>query len=136
MRRRAGIAVIATAAVVALLLTACGSGSSGSKRPTTTARLAIVQPTSAEVTGADITLQMSLTGATVVPPTQTTGLRGDQGHIHVSLDGKLISMAYGLTQPVTGLTPGTHTIQAEFVASDHLPFANRVTAAVVFQAKS
>jgi hypothetical protein len=134
--RRLRIACLTLAAVIALIFNACGSGGSGSKRPTTHARLAIVQPTSAEVTGADTTLQLALTGATVVPPTQTTGVRGDQGHIHVSLDGKLISMTYGLTQPVTNLTPGTHTIQAEFVASDHLPFSNRVTAAVVFQAKA
>ena len=50
----------------------------------------------------------------------------------MSVDGKLVTMTYGLSQQLH-LTPGTHTVQAEFVASDHRPFANRVVAAVVFQ---
>ncbi len=33
-------------------------------------------------------------------------------------------MLYGTTQTVTGLTPGLHTIAAEFVAANHIPFAN------------
>jgi hypothetical protein len=31
--------------------------------------------------------------------------------------------------------PGQHTVQAEFVATDHQPFSNRVLAAVVFVAR-
>ena len=33
------------------------------------------------------------------------------------------------------LTAGAHTLEAEFVASDHLPFANRVVAAVTFDVR-
>ncbi len=81
-----------------------------------------------------VDLKLALTGATVVSPSQVTGIDPTYGHIHVSVDGKLVSMTYGLSQQLH-LTPGTHTVQAEFVASDHRPFANRVVAAVVFQAR-
>jgi hypothetical protein len=30
------------------------------------------------------------------------------------------------------LQPGPHTLQAEFVATDHLPFANRPNTTIVF----
>src|SRR5262245_66684394 len=117
MARRALVPLIAA---VALLAAACSSGgSSGSAkgRPSTNARLEIVSPTPSQVTGPDITLKFNLIGATVVPPQQVTGpLRGDQGHIHVKLDGTLVSMAYGTEQPLTNLAPGQHTVQAEFVA--------------------
>jgi hypothetical protein len=124
-------------AVVALLLTAgCGGGGSsssgaGAARPTTPARLQIVAPTPNETTGPNVTVKLDLIGAKIVP--QTTGpLRPDEGHIHVSLDGKLVSMAYGTEQDLPNLAPGPHSLQAEFVATDHAPFANRVLAAVLF----
>ncbi len=119
---------------VALVAGACSSG--GSKdRPTTSARLQILEPEPNAVTGPDVTIQLALTGAQIVQAS-TGPLRGDQGHIHVSIDGKLISMAYGTTQDLHGLTPGPHTMTAEFVATDHQPFKNRVVAAVLFQVQS
>ena len=33
------------------------------------------------------------------------------------------------------LTPGQHSVQVDFVAVDHVPFRNRVTAAVLFTVK-
>lgn len=63
----------------------------------------------------------------------TGPLRGDEGHIHVSVDGKLISMAFGTTQDLHDVAAGPHTMSAEYVATDHVPFANRVVAAVLFQ---
>lgn len=116
-----------------LMLGACGGGGSSSApaRPTTPARLQIVAPTPNEVTGPNITVKLDLMGAKVVP--QTTGpLHPDEGHIHVSLDGKLVSMAYGTEQDLPNLAPGKHSLQAEFVATDHVPFANRVVAGVLF----
>jgi hypothetical protein len=55
--------------------------------------------------------------------------------VHLSLDGTLVSMTYGLVQEVSvqGLAPGRHTLQAEFVANDHGPFDPRVTSTVVFR---
>jgi hypothetical protein len=121
--------------VLAVLVTgaACGSKTQvTSNRPTTTARIQIVKPTPNEVTGSNITVEINLVGGRVVPQT-TTNLRPDEGHIHLSLDGKVVSMAYGATQDLTGLTPGSHTLQAEFVAADHAPFKNRPVAAVLFK---
>jgi hypothetical protein len=51
------------------------------------------------------------------------------------MDGKLVVMSYGTATRVTGLSPGEHTLQAEFVANDHLPFADRVVAAAIFTVK-
>ena len=122
--------------ILIVALGACGSSGVQGGRPTTQATLQIVSPTPNEVTGTTVNLTMRLTGATVVPPAQVGGkIVPTQGHIHVSLDGKLISMAYGTTQVVPNLTPGPHTLQAAFVASDHQPFANSVVAAVIFTVK-
>ena len=122
--------------VVALgTLAACSGSSSG--RPATAATLQILTPApNAAVTGGDVDLDMRLQHAKVVPAYQVGGtIRPDRGHIHVSVDGQVTQMFYGVGQKVPNLTPGQHTIQAEFVASDHLPFSNRVVAAVTFEVK-
>jgi hypothetical protein len=124
------------AALTLALASGCGGGESsgssgGAARPTTPARLQILAPTPNEVTGPNITVKLALTDAKVVP--QTTGpLRPDEGHIHVSLDGQLVSMAYGTEQDLPNLASGPHALQAEFVATDHAPFAQPVVAAVLF----
>ena len=144
-RRRSRFSVTIAVVAVALVSAAfagCGkSGSSGSSsggaRPTSAARLQIMQPTPNQVTGPDVTVQLQVSGGEVVPLAQVTGpLRGDQGHIHVSLDGNLVSMTDKASTDLHGLTPGSHTIQAEYVAVDHQPFKNRVIAAVIFQVHS
>lgn len=124
--------VLATATTIG----ACGGGTSTktATRPATTARLQILQPSPNDATGPDITIKLNLLGARVVQATKGK-LGPDQGHIHVSLDGKLVSMAYGTTQDLHGLKPGAHSVQAEFVAIDHVPFRNRVIAAVLFTVK-
>ena len=118
----------------AVTLGACSPKTQPSaKRPPTNARLEITSPTPDSTVPPDFTLTMNLIGATVVPATVTgKPLRGDEGHIHVNLDGKLISMTYGTTQDLHNIAPGPHNIQAEFVATDHAPFANRVIVAVAF----
>jgi hypothetical protein len=128
-------APLALALILAVITGACGSGKSGATRPTTSARLEILSPAPNAVTGPDITIQLALTGGQIVQAA-TGPLRGDQGHIHVSVDGKLISMAYGTTQDLHGLAAGPHTLTAEYVATDHAPFANRVVAAVLFQVQA
>lgn len=123
--------------VLATVVTAgaCGGGSGGSSGPRLNddARLEIVAPAPSAIMPATFKLELNLIGAKVVPPEQTgTPTRGDEGHIHVTLDGRLISMTYGLSQDLNNLAGGPHNLQAEFVATDHAPFANRVIVAVAF----
>ena len=135
---------VRTAVVVLLTAAACGGGSNGeptasppapSVRPSSPATIAIVQPKSgAVIHGSTVHLVVSLKGAHVVKPT-TTHIVPTQGHIHVYLDNKLISMNYGLTQTIPGIKPGTHILQVEFVASDHLPWNPRIIAAAQFTVK-
>jgi hypothetical protein len=54
--------------------------------------------------------------------------------MHVTLDGKLLTILAGLEYKVTGLTPGSRILQVEFVAGDHGPFNPRVLATVTFTA--
>jgi hypothetical protein len=115
-------------------LGACSGSSSG--RPETSATLQIVAPAPNAVSGPNVDLRLRLHGARIVPASQVGGkVRPDRGHIHVSVDGQITQMYYGLHQEVPGLSPGPHTIQAEFVASDHASFANRVVAAVSFEVR-
>ena len=100
-------------------------------RPESAATLAIASPTPGEhVTGSTLHVRIRLTGGTIVPQT-STDLKPDKGHVHLSLDGKVVSMAYGVEQDVT-VTTGTHLLTAEFVATDHFPFNPRVLKTVTF----
>jgi hypothetical protein len=123
--------------VVVALAAACGgSGAStaGAARPRTPAHLEILAPAPNAVTGPDTTVRIALTGARLVPGTQVGGaIRPRLGHIHVSVDGQVVAMINRLSVPLQALAPGQHVVSAEFVASDHLPFANRVVAATTFR---
>jgi hypothetical protein len=141
----------AALALAALVLAGCSSGGSSSggqsgsgqasattagataDRPSSTGKLTILAPRNGQIVkGTDLTLKLELTGAKIVPAT-TTKIQPDQGHVHVMLDGKLISMNYKLSEKLPKLSPGTHLIQVEFVASDHLPFDPRVLTQAAFQ---
>jgi hypothetical protein len=107
-----------------------------SARLTSTAPLAIDEPSAGQpvpATEARFEVIMTLDGGTIVDTASTT-LTPDTGHIHLSLDGALVSMTYGLVQlvDIRGLSPGEHTLEAEFVAADHGPFDPRVTARTTF----
>jgi hypothetical protein len=82
------------------------------------------------VSGPVLRVRLRLTGAEVVPQTSTQ-LTPDKGHIHLSVDGKVVSMLYGADQDVP-VTPGVHLLQAEFVATDHFPFNPRVLTTITF----
>jgi hypothetical protein len=130
-------------ACCALLLAACGgdgggatdtTGSTG-KRPSSPAKLSIVDPHVGEVVeGSSVDLRVKLQEAKLVPTT-TTDIVPDEGHLHVLLDDRLISMTEGLEQTIPDVTPGPHRIQVEFVASDHVPFDPRIVAVVAFEVK-
>jgi hypothetical protein len=97
-------------------------------RPRSTATITMVEPApGAVITGDRLRVKVELTGGRIILETKTT-LTPDEGHIHVLLDGKTVSMAYGLDQEVP-VTKGPHLLQAEYVAADHFPFNPRVLVA-------
>ena len=129
--------------VVALVLAACtlsGSGvdpssttpATAGPRPASPAVVKIVEPKNGAtepVSGAK--LDISLTGAKLTSVT-SQDISPTEGHLHVSVDDRLISMTSGLTPTLPDLTPGRHTIRVEFVAADHLPFDPRVVTEAFF----
>ena len=143
--------VTALPVVAAVLATACGGGSgatppltpTGSRpnpatRPSTPATLDIRQPTNGEVlTGAPATIhvKVKLTGARIVPAT-TTHIVPTQGHLHVYLDGRIVSMNFSTNATVGNVRAGVHRLVVEFVASDHFPFNPDVRQTVTFDVTS
>jgi hypothetical protein len=124
----------AVLAALLLLLAACNGDSGASvapslgPRPSSAATVEVVEPAQGQtVTGTSAHVVLKLTGATIVPQT-TTNLRPDEGHIHLYVNGALVSMNYGLEQDVP-VQPGTYAVKAEFVAADHAPFSPRVWSA-------
>jgi hypothetical protein len=101
-------------------------------RPSSAATVSVVEPANgATVTGTSVRVVLDLVGATIVMET-TSAIRPDEGHVHLYLNGQVVSMDYGLEQDLP-VTPGTHVLRAEFVAADHAPFNPRVESAdVVF----
>jgi hypothetical protein len=117
--------------IVAAYILRYGRVAEPAPRPHSTATLAIVEPPpGVTVSGATIQIRLVLTGAKLVLQTSTR-LVPDEGHIHVKLDGQLVSMTAGLEQQVP-VTTGPHVIEAEFVANDHLPFNPRILTTLPF----
>jgi hypothetical protein len=136
--RAAAVATLAGVAV-ALLVAACGSSAPGgasdtpSGRPSSPAKLSILSPRNGSVVhGSTVPLRLSLRDARIVAAT-SQDIRPDEGHVHVILDGQLISMNYQLDNSIPDVKPGRHILQAEFVASDHAPFDPRVIAVTSFR---
>lgn len=128
-------------AAASILLAACGGGGSEPKagapspRPSSPAQIAIVSPTNGQVVhGPTVPLEIKLTGAKVVQPS-TTNLNPREGHIHIALDGQIVSMNFSLHQPLKNVSPGTHTLRVEFAASDHQPWDPRVFQEIAFTVK-
>lgn len=113
-----------------LLLAACGGSEEepAAERIASDAKMAIVEPAQgAKITGNKLRVVISLEGGKIIPQA-TKNIKPNEGHIHLSLDGKLSTMTYGLDQAIE-VTPGRHILQAEFVAGDHAPFKPRIISA-------
>jgi hypothetical protein len=140
---RARAAAVLAAAGLALSLAACSGGDGGSEAPATTAapaaarpsspaKLTIESPRNGQTVDEGAELRLGLDGGTIVNQT-TTRVQGDEGHIHLHVDGKLVDMNYGLRQRLPELPPGQHVVQVEFVAADHAPFDPRILTQAAFQ---
>jgi hypothetical protein len=102
-------------------------------RPSTVATVSIVRPKEGAVFPAgptEVTIQVKLEGGKLTSTTSTR-LIPNEGHLHVYLDGALISMTQGLTQRLE-VGPGAHVVRVDFVATDHGPFNPPVSAEVDF----
>jgi hypothetical protein len=142
-RRTRATLLPAVALALGLALAACSGGGGGSAgtattgaaavdRPSSPAKLTIVSPRNGQTVHGDRPeVRLDLTGARIVSQT-TTHIRGDEGHIHLIVDGKLVNMNYGLSQRLPELAPGQHVLQVEFVAADHSPFDPRVLSQSAF----
>lgn len=125
-----------TALCLLLLAAACGNGEPAANRPRSSATVEIAQPeANAEITGDKFTVEIRLDGGRIVPETSRK-LTANEGHVHVSVDGEILSQTYGLTQRLETPERGKHLLQVEFVAKDHGPFDPRVIASVPFAVKS
>ena len=142
---RTRTAVLLAVAGLGLALTACSGGNSGgSDAPATTTAVAAARPSSPTkliitrpkngqtVRQQHPELHLELDGGKIVSQT-TTRVQGDEGHIHLHVDGKLVAMNYGLRQRLPALPPGQHVVQVEFVAADHAPFEPRILTQAAFE---
>jgi hypothetical protein len=103
-------------------------------RPSTTATISIVAPQPGAVLHghpAVVTVRIVVHGGRIVPLTSST-LVPNEGHVHLYLDGALVSMIAGTATTIRA-PPGDHTLMAEFVAVDHGPFDPRVRTSVTFR---
>jgi hypothetical protein len=138
--------VFLAALAVALAAAACGGsgpaasgqpGPSTSPRPGGAARLTIITPANGAVIHTrTVHVKVRLTGASSENP--ATAAQALPGYVHLYLDSKITSIAPvasndSVTEQTIGrVKPGGHTLKAEFVGPNHLPFRPRVTAVVRF----
>jgi hypothetical protein len=126
------------AAATLALLAACGGGTKGpvpatGARPASTATIHILQPTPGEVVaGSSLLVEVEVPGGRIVPQASRT-ITPDTGHVHLSVDGKIVTLLAGLSFEIKDVMPGRHLLQAEFVAADHGPFNPRVIATATFK---
>lgn len=137
---------------LALVAGACSSGKTpAANSPTpsatscalsiaSTAKLAFVAPgPNQSVPANHVEVKLKLTGGIIVPPGTSCDIKPNQGHVHIELDGKVITIAAGLDVVVNDietspghklgpLSPGIHTLYARYVDSAHIPFNPPVNA--------
>lgn len=101
------------------------------ERPATQATITIVSPREdATLDSRDVDLELELTGGKIAS-LSTVENRPDEGHVHVTVDGRLASMTGSKDQTIQ-VEPGRHDLEVEYVANDHAPFCKRVVDRVRF----
>lgn len=101
------------------------------ERPATQANIRIVSPSENEtLQSGDVDLELELTGGEIAS-LSTVENRPDEGHLHVTVDGRLASMTGSEDQTIQ-VEPGRHDLEVEYVANDHAPFCKRVVDRVRF----
>jgi hypothetical protein len=125
--------VCATALVALVGSCGDGGGTTAKERPSSTAKVTIVEPRAGDViTSKNLTVKLDLDGGKIVNVVDQD-LTPDEGHVHVSVDGKILTQTFGLEQKLKAPKDGRHLLQAEFVARDHGPFDPRVLSTVTFE---
>jgi hypothetical protein len=139
------------ATTASLLLASCGGNGEAdgggptpttlpspvAERPSSTAKLALVEPSSGATLAPDaVRVRLQLDGATLTKEV-SRDLSPDKGHIHLRLDGETITLLGDLDENLADIlgTPvpaGPHLLEAEFVAADHGPFDPRIIVSVPF----
>jgi hypothetical protein len=77
--------------------------------------------------GDEVTIRADVEGGSMTSSTSSSNPR--EGHLHIYVDGEIISMPTTLESSVT-LEPGAHTLTVEFTSADHTSFNPKVTDAV------
>lgn len=97
------------------------------------AAVRVIEPSAGAVTGEVVHARFAVTGARVTQPSRTR-IVSDEGHLHLTLDGRALDMQY-TSDAELRVRKGPHVLNVEFVSSDHRPFNRRVTTSVRFQAR-
>lgn len=99
-------------------------------RPSSPATVAFLEPQNgSQVPAGIVNIRLQLNGGTIVRQT-STHVTPTEGHIHFSVNDRLVAMNYSTMQDVP-FKPGLYKLTAEFVGADHFPFDPRVTTTIV-----
>lgn len=126
--------------VAACLLAVSCTGGTATTTPTqttnliaSTATVKILAPKDGQVIhGSTVDVKVDLVGGKLVLQT-TTDIQPDEGHLHILIDDRLLTMTASLDQKVPDVSPGPHLLKVEYVAGNHLPFDPPVFDAVGFK---
>lgn len=126
---RIGIAV-----ATLLVAVACGGDDPQQARPSSPVKVSIIEPkVGAVIAGDTFDVKVELDGGRIVKEVTRDLTPTTEGHLHVSVDGAILSQTYGETQTLESPEPGRHLLQVEFVAKDHGPFNPRIIESAPFE---
>ena len=101
------------------------------ERPATEASIRILEPAQDQTLASqEVRLSLDLQGGRIASLASTKN-RPDEGHLHITVDGKLATMTGDAEQSLR-VPPGKHELEVEYVANDHAPFCKRVSDRVRF----